>query len=333
MAEIGSTFYDLIDLHKSTDGNNQIAQVIEMLAEQNPILEDAVTVECNKGTTHLTTVRTGLPSNTWGRLYKGVEQSKSAKASVEDTTGFLEAYSSVDKRLLDLAGSKAPAIRLDEASAHIEAMNQTMSSTLFYGNTDINPDRFMGLAPRFSDLSAPNGKNIIDAGGTGNDLTSVWFVTWGSNTCSMLHPKNIPAGLMREDKGEQRVEDENGNPYYAKEEMFTWHNGLSVRDWRYVVRIANIDVSELRAGNVDIYRFMRSAFYQHEGRRNSMGKNCIYANRDVMEALDAIGTNSGSNDNFIRLTPMEIQGKQVLSYRGIPIREVDALLNTEDRVQ
>jgi hypothetical protein len=30
-------------------------------------------------------------------------------------------------------------------------MNQTMASTLFYGNTDVNPERFMGLAPRLLD--------------------------------------------------------------------------------------------------------------------------------------------------------------------------------------
>jgi len=29
---------------------------------------------------------------------------------------------------------------------------------------------------------------------------------------------------------------------------------------------------------------------------------------------------------------MEIEGKEVLTYRGIPIRETDALVNTEARV-
>jgi len=51
-----------------------------------------------------------------------------------------------------------------------------------------------------------------------------------------------------------------------------------------------------------------------------------------MEALDALAHNAGASDNFTRLKPMEIEGKEVLTYRGIPIRETDALLNTEARV-
>ena len=77
---------------------------------------------------------------------------------------------------------------------------------------------------------------------------------------------------------------------------------------------------------------MRQAYYQNWGRRNAMGKQAIYCNRDVMEALDALATNAGASDSFIRLRPMEIQGEEVLSYRGIPIREVDAIVNTETRV-
>ena len=44
---------------------------------------------------------TGLPSVTWGQLYAGIAQSKSTTQQVDDTTGFLEALSSIDKRLLE----------------------------------------------------------------------------------------------------------------------------------------------------------------------------------------------------------------------------------------
>jgi hypothetical protein len=55
----------------------------------------------------------------------------------------------------------------------------------------------------------------------------------------------------------------------------------------------------------------------------------IYCNRDVMESLDALATNAGNADNYQRLSRADVEGKEVLSYRGIPIRETDALLNTE----
>lgn len=331
MATLGNSFIDLIDIYKMQDGRGQFNPVIEMLMEMNPILEDAIAVECNKGTTHLHTVRTGLPSVTWGRLYQGIPNSKGRTAQVEDTTGFVEGLSTIDKRLLDLSTNEG-AVRLSEAQAFLESMSQEVASKMFYGNTASDPEEFMGLAPRFSDKSAANGGQIIDAGGTGTDNTSVWFVTWGDNQCNLLYPKGTQAGVQREDMGEQRVTDENGNAYYAKEEKFTWHVGLAVKDWRYVSRIANIDVSEMQAGNVKLYDFMRKAYYQLQNRRVAGGKICIYCNRDVLEALDALATNAGASDNFVRLKPMEIEGKEVMTYRGIPIRETDALLNTEERV-
>lgn len=331
MATLGASFVDLIDVYKQQDGNGQFVEVIEMLSEMNPILEDALAVECNKGTSHLHTVRTGLPSVAWGKLYQGISQSKSQKAQVEDTTGFVEGLSTVDCRLLDISGNRG-AVRLSEATSYIEAMNQAVADKMFYGDTASDPEEFMGLAPRFNSLSASNGNQIIDAGGTGADNTSIWFVTWGDNQCQLLYPKGTKAGIHREDMGKQRVLDGSSNAYYAEEELFRWHVGLAVKDWRYVSRIANIDVSDMQAGSVALYDFMRKAFYQLQNRRVPGGKLAIYCNRDVLEALDALATNQGASDNFVRLKPMEIEGKEVMTYRGIPIRETDALLNTEAQV-
>lgn len=331
MATLGNSFIDLIDIYKMQDGQGQFNPIIEMLMEMNPILEDAIAVECNKGTTHLHTVRTGLPSVTWGRLYKGIPNSKGRTAHVEDTTGFVEGLSTIDKRLLDLSTNEG-AVRLSEAQAYLEAMSNEVAGKIFYGNTADDPEEFMGLAPRFNDKSAANGGQIIDAGGTGSDNTSIWFVTWGDNQCNLLYPKGTQAGVQREDMGEQRVTDENGNAYYAKEEKFTWHVGMAVKDWRYVSRVANIDVSDMAGGTVKLYDFMRKAYYKLQNRRVAGGKMAIYCNRDVLEALDALATNAGATDSFVRLKPMEIEGKEVMTYRGIPIRESDAILNTEARV-
>lgn len=331
MATLGATFVDLIDVYKSQDGKGNFVDVIEMLMELTPMLDDAIAVECNKGTTHLHTVRSGLPSVTWGKLYKGVPNSKGKKSQVEDTTGFVEGLSTVDKRLLALSTNEG-AIRLSEAQSYLEAMSQEVASKLIYGNSASDPEEFMGLSPRFNDKAAPNGNQIIDAGGTGSDNTSIWFVTWGDNQCQLLYPKGTQAGVQREDKGEQRVLDDDGNAYYAKEELFTWHIGLAVKDWRYVSRIANIDVSLMKGGSVALYDFMRSAFYRLHNRRVAGGKIAIYCNRDVLEVLDTLATNAGSSDSFIRLKTTEIEGKEVTSYRGIPIRETDAIINTEDRV-
>lgn len=339
MAVLGSTYVDLVDVLKGKEGMQVEAKVIEQLATVNPILEDAVAVPCNLGMRHRTTVRSGLPSVAWGRLYQGIAQSKSTKVQVEDTTGFVEGLSSVDTRLLELVNNEG-AVRGSEAMSFLESMSQEVSSKVFYGSTKTAPDEFMGLAPRFSDLSARNGGQIVDGGGTGSDNTSIWMVTWGENQCNLLYPENTAAGIVREDHGKQRVLDGNNNPYYVKEESFRWHVGLTVRDWRYVVRIANIDVSDMRSGTVDLYGLLRSGFYKMQNRRQvrseqapaSVGRIAIYCNRDVKEALDTLSTNAGNSDNFVRLKTMELQGKEIETYRGIPVREEDALLNTEARV-
>lgn len=332
MAVIGNTMVDLIDLYKRQDKDGSYIPVIEMLSEENPILEDAIAVECNNGTTHKHTVRTGLPSVSWGKLYKGIPNDKSKTAQVEDTTGFVEGLSTVDERIIQLAGDNSGAVRMQEAMSYIEAMQQEVATKMFYGNTADDPEEFMGLAPRFNDKSAANGKQIIDAGGTGSNNTSIWMLAWGDNQCQLLYPKGTKAGISREDMGRQRVLDASGNAYYAYEEKFKWDIGLAVKDWRYVTRIANINVTNMAAGSVALYDFLRKAYYQMQSRRVPGGKLAIYLNRDVLEALDALATNAGASDSFIRLRPMEIEGKEVMTYRGIPLRETDALLNTEERV-
>lgn len=333
MALLSSTYLNLIDVHKS---NQQIGPVIEVLKKQNPILDDAVAMECNDGSQHLHSIRTGLPTPAWGQLYKGIPQSKSSQQPVADTTGFLEARSSVDVRVLERAKDPAQ-LRLNEANGHIEGMNQEMATGMFYHDTATTPEKFKGLSARFNSLGGGGaGNQIVDAGGTGSDNTSIWFVTWGDHACHLLYPEGSTAGVKREDHGAQRVLDADGNPYYAKEETFTWHMGMAVKDWRYVVRIANIDVSELAAGNVDLYKWMRKAYWKLQSRRmdGKTSRIAIYANGDVLEALDGLGVHGGGTggNDYLRLVPRELEGQEVLTYRGMPLREVDALINTEARV-
>lgn len=335
MATLGSNYLTLIDLYKRREGEDaKIAAVIELLKQQNPILDDAIALECNMGTIHRHTVRTGLPSVSWGMLYKGTPQSKSKTQQVDDTTGFLEALSTIDTRLLALSQNEG-ALRLSEATSFLEAMNQEMATGIFYHDTAATPEKFKGLSARYSVYA--NGANnqgaenqVIHGGGSSADNTSIWFVTWGEQYTHLLYPKGTRAGVDRQDMGQQRVTDGAGNPYYVKEEKFTWHLGLAVKDWRYNARIANISVAAIQAGSVDLYKLLTAAYYRLQSRRVAGGKQVIYMNRFVMEALDNLATGVGSAANSkLHLQKREIQGEEVLAYRGIPIRETDAILNTE----
>jgi hypothetical protein len=336
MATIGNKFMNLLDVAKSTDKNGDVQNVVEILAQKSPIMMDAYATECNQGKEHLHTIRTGLPTVAWGALYQGIPQSKSAKQQVKDTTGFIEALSTVDKRLLDISKDPA-ALRLSEAKSFLEAMAQECDTAFFYHDTATTPEKIKGVSARYAaydtaGTTSTSARQVIHAGGSGSDNTSIWFITWGEEFTSLIYPEGVPGGLIREDKGEQRVLDGSNNPYYVKEEMFTQHLGVAVRDWRYNARIANIDVSLAQAGSVKLYDYMRKAYYKLQSRRVPGGKQVIYMNRDMLEVLDALATNAGASDNFVRLQRTEIEGKEVLSYRGIPIHETDALLNNETLV-
>jgi hypothetical protein len=344
MPTLSQKFLTMADLYKRTDGMGQVALIMEMMnSTAQDIFTDFTMMECNNGTKHTHTIRSGLPSVAWGALYEGIPQSKSDTQQVDETTGFVRALSTMDKKLIELAGANANAVRANESRPFLESMSQELVTAMFYHNPATNVRLPKGLGARYGvKATSGAGFQIVDAGGVGSDNTSIWFATWGGDGLNCLYPKGTSAGIKTEDKGEQRVLDANGNPYWAVEELIEAYCGFSVGDYRRISRIANIDVSNMQAGSVELYDFMRKAYYKlHGGPRNvgakvtdegNPGRTVIYCNRDVLEALDALATNAGTTDNFTRLKWMEIEGKEVLTYRGIPIRETNAILNTEAQI-
>ena len=246
MAALSVTNPTLADVAKRMDPDGRIDTIVEILNETNEVLDDMTMLEGNLPTGHRTTIRTGLPIPTWRKLYGGVQPTKSTTVQVTDNTGQLEAYAEVDKQLADLNGNTA-AFRLSEDRAHLEGMNQEYVDTLFFGDESTAPEEFTGFAPRFNSLSAENGDNIINAGGSGSDNTSIYLIVWGPNTCHGIYPKGSVGGLSMTDKGQVTIENVDGSNgrMEAYRTHYKWCGGLTVRDWRYVVRIANIDKSDL----------------------------------------------------------------------------------------
>ena len=234
----------LIDIAKSFGPDGKVATVAELLNQSNELIQYMNFIEGNLPTGHKGVVRTGLPTVQLRSFYRGVKVSKSGRATIEDVCAMLEGRNEIDKDLADLNGN-APAFRLSEGLSFIESMNQSFAQQLIYGDTSANPDGVLGLTPRYNSLSATNSQNIIDAGGSGSDNTSVWLVVWGENTVTGIYPKGSQAGLTQQDLGEIDAFDENNDRFRAYAELWKWKFGLHVKDWRYAVRIANIDVSDL----------------------------------------------------------------------------------------
>ena len=331
MATIG-TKNNLLDIAKRLDPDGKIAKIVELLSQTNGIVEDIPFKEANEMTSHLTTVRTGLPTVYWRLLNAGVQPSKSTTAQIKEGIGMLEAWAVCDVKLAELSGNEK-AYRLSEATAFLEAMNQEAAQTIFYGNSGLAPEEFNGLSVRYSSTSAANGQNIILGGGNGADNTSVWLVCWGPQTVHGLFPKGSAAGLQHKDLGEVTVETTAGvagSRMRAFQDHFQWKMGVSVKDWRYAVRIPNIDVSNLvgKSSAADLIELMIKAM--HRIPNMSMGKCAFYMNRSVKQMLDI-----QRRDDVISgggLVYNEVDGKLIPSFRGVPIRTCDSLTELESLV-
>ncbi len=330
MATIG-TKLTLADHAKRMDPGGKIDKIVEMLNETNEILDDMVWAEGNLPTGHRTTIRTGLPSVTWRKLNYGVQPSKSTTIQVDDTCGMLEGYSEVDKKIADLNGNTAE-FRLSEDRAFLEKMNQEFADMLIYGDTDTDPEKILGLAPRYCDLlpGTSYGKNnVLNAGGTGSDVSSIWLVVWGLNTVHGIFPKGSTAGLSTQDLGEVTLEDSAtpAGKYQGYRTHYKWECGLCVRDWRYIVRIANVETAIAASGfttnGLVATNLLSQALNWVPNLR--LGRPVFYCNKHIKTQFDILAANK-SNAFYTKENPF---GEPVTTFLGIPIKKCDAILSTE----
>lgn len=339
MATIGTPAVTLLDLARRLDENDKVtARIVELLAVPgvDDVLGDMLWSEGNLLTGHKTTIRTGLPSVTWRLLNYGVQPSKSQTKQVVDTTGMLECFAVVDSELADLNGNSAE-WRLSEDKAFIDAMKQEVVTAIFYGDTRTNPERFVGLAPRYSLQSTDktkSGYNIIDAGGTGSDNTSIWVVNWGSETCFGIYPKGTKAGIEMKDLGLQTIYD-GASPvqgeYLGYKTHYKWKVGLCLRDWRSTSRIANIDVSDLKANTGSQAKLVEALIMacNKAKRFNLGGRSAIYMHTDVRTMFEIQTLNK---QNALLTWTQAKDGEPILNFRGIPIRTAESILLTEAKV-
>jgi hypothetical protein len=336
-ATLGANMVTMADYAKLLGPDDKLAPIIEMLNVKNSILDDIPWQEGNMTTGHRVVVRTGLPAVVFRLVNQGVPPSKSTAAQLDEQAARLEAWNEVDEMIAELA-SDLNQFRLSQALPYFESMRQTFTSKLFYGNFGLAPEEFTGLSLRFSTSVAANAasaQNVIKAGGAGADNTSIWLINWGPGIFG-IYPKGTRAGLEHNDFGKETVESTAGiagNRLRAYREQFIWRAGIAVPDWRSVVRIANVDVSDLVAdtagATVKLIEYMSRAI---DRIGPTDGKLVFYASRTVKSILRVQALNKSTNALSIEggLTQF---GQAVpggdLRFLGIPVRTVDAILGTE----
>lgn len=332
----------LVDVTKSMDPNGTVAKLAELLNQQQDILSDLVWKEGNLITGHQASIRTGLPVAVFRKMYQGVAPSKSQRQQVTDSCGYLEARSEIDKEVANLNGNTAE-FRFSESLAFFEAMSQGFGQALIYGDASVNPEQFNGLAIRYNTINTNTSevaKNVISAGGSGN-CTSVWLVVSGEETVCGIYPKGTQAGLSKQDLGEFDAFDASNQRFRAVGDLFQWRVGLHVKDWRYVVRIANISIADLLAQTGTqantaatwLPKLMVKAMARIPSM--GMGRACFYASRTVKEMLAVAAIDKSSNALSIQQAVQQFGAlgiaytTQNLSILGVPIRTLDRILETE----
>lgn len=326
MATINAEMPTLLDHAKMRDPKGGIAKIVEVLQRRNAFLEDAVFLEGNLPTGHRITSRTGLPSVGWRKFNEGVKSSKGRTDQFDEACGMLEGISKVDSALAKLNGNEA-AFRFAQDKGFLQAMNNEVETGFVYHSTKSSPERFMGLAPRLDATAGnPAAAQIIkhDAAPAGQDQTSIWLVVWGPETVHGIYPKGSMVGLQQKDLGEDLVSDGVGGEYLALRTHWSWHLGLCVVDYRYLVRIANVDTSNLADTGNALIKSMIRATHQVQDLRS--GKPVFYVNRTIgtflhLQAVDGVKNSTLTIDN--------IGGQPITRLLGVPVRETDAITSTE----
>lgn len=342
MAVVGSQTFTLVDaIKRMTPDGGVEPDIAELLMQDNELLLDMQWKEGNLATGERLTMRTGLPTGTWRKFNQGITPTKSRTVQVDEACGMYEQKGSIDKDLAMLNGNTA-AFRLSENQAHLEAMNNDMATAFFYADASV-PEKFIGLTPRYNSLSAGNAQNILAAGGAGSDNTSVWLIGWGSKGVYGIYPKGSLGGLQHmpvkdgSTDGCIEVDDGTGNnaTYRAFVDRYQWKCGLAIKDWRYAVRIANIDVSDLigetstqaLTASTNIIKLMSRAIDRIPTAAGV--KLAFYCNRTVFSMLKIHAMDKSQNalsiqDALLQFGDMTVKSKEV-AFLGIPIRRCDAI--------
>ena len=332
MAVLNTGFPTLLDASKQFTSDGTALPLAELLHEINPSFDDIPWEMSNSTTGHRISARQELPAVTLRKLNGGVLPTKSQYGDINESMALFEAQAKVDEKLVQLQTNTAQ-FRLNQNIGHIEAMNQRFSQSLFYGDPDVTPEEFLGIAPRLDAISAGGSAapQIIDAGGNDTDLTSIYLIGWGENSVMGIYPPGTQAGLQHHDMGIELVDDGTGTGamFRAYRDVFQLDAGLAVYDYRNLVRIANIDLSNLTkdaATGADLIDLMVQAAEQIN---NEDSLNLVWY---MPRKLRAFLRRQITNRDNVWLSMGEVAGRPAVMFDGKPVRRVDSILLNESRV-
>lgn len=297
--------------------NGNAITMAEELSRKNAILIDAPWIEGNEFLGHKTVRRVSQPAGQRRRINASISTSASTSEVFNDVIYQLADYCVVDKTLAQASGDIA-GFRNQENIGFINGMGITLAYDVFYGNNNTDDTSMHGIAARTNTL---DGKLIVGGGGSGGDTTSIYVVSWDPMYgCKLVYPRGTSAGLTMDDKGLSTEVTSSG-----RREVYTTYYevmcGLVVPDRRYLGRYANIETS----GTTNTFDEdnLITILNQMEG-----DNKVIYCNRTIFTQMDI-----KAKDKINALYGVEnVFGVPTVTFRGIPVRLCEAIVNTEAAV-
>lgn len=313
-------------------------KIVELLSQENGPVTDAGWIMGNLPLGTQTKIRTGLPQVAATSYNEHVQTSAGGVMTIQEASMKVEARSLLDEDEAELGGKgNADMNRAMEAYGFAESLNQFFAYNIFYGDPKTNSKLIKGIHARYNSLEGGNAQNIIDAGGTGSTNASIDIVCWKPMGCTMFYPLGAVAGIFHDYEGVLALPSNNATLYPDSgpalqrfySDFWRWKYGLTIPDWRCVVRICNIDIPTLLAKTgaslIDLLMMARERIPNIES-----GRTTIYMNRTVKQMLNIQRRDAVQIGG--QLEYAVVDGVQVPAWEGIPIRVVDQLLNSESRV-
>lgn len=317
-------FLTLMDLKNRMTDEGVVADIAEVIALENPILDDIPWQQGNLITGNIIFRRSSMPQVVVRKINEGVEASKSTTTPDTDTCVELYTRGEVDMSALEIQENPAKFL-VSENKAFIAALGESCVEQFLYGDPD---DGIIGLAARYGKLNNSLTKDqIIDFGGTGSNLQSIYIVKWDSTEVSGIYPKNTTAGLKVISKTNERVKDKNGKEFLAHTSDYKWKVGLKVRDYRYVARLCNVP-SDVNQSTLDVI-FRKIIICKNRVYNVDKGKVVMYVSPDLFDIIE-IAADEKKN---MALGYKDLENNvRLLHYKGIPIRRNDIQSVPEQQV-
>jgi hypothetical protein len=336
---MGSDF-TLSEMVRREDPDGTLADLVDVISKESPILLDAKVTECNQGTSHKATRVATKPSGEERGYNSGVSQEAGVTETHIEPTCMLDGLSQIDDAILRHSPDKLGA-RMQEDSLFLSGMEETRADRLFndgdgsttVGDRSTYPNRINGF-PFRSDYNTLSSPHVFDnAGGaasaTANKM-SIWIVQWGSHKVNLTVPRGDPGltgqfGVKMDDFGREIITDAAGKKFPAWQTWFETHFGLFIWDPRTVKRIVNISstnidgVDDFSFNEDSLIRAYMSLKYQRQGA-------VIYAPEEVLTQMWIRGKDK-SNTNF--RNDKDQFGQNVTFFNNAPIRQLDALSKDE----